>query len=96
MTSPTANSIYCRRCRCEVTWPVQLDDVRKAELGALARLDRIAATRRIRDQLDLSLGDAKALVAHISRDDDVCARCKHIVAKGETVCPNCKGVNLNW
>jgi hypothetical protein len=96
MGEPAANSIYCRRCRFSVSWPVQLDNVGKAELGTLARQDRIAAAKRFRDQFDLSLADAKVVVMHISRDGDVCARCKSIVSEGETVCANCKGANLNW
>jgi hypothetical protein len=96
MTTLSAHSIYCRRCRFTVSWPAQLEDAGKAELAVLARQDRIAATRRLRDQFDLSLGDAKGVVMHISRDNDVCARCKNVVAKGETACSNCKGANLNW
>jgi hypothetical protein len=96
MTLPAANSIYCRRCRFTVSWPADLDGARKAEVAALARQSRIAATIQIRDQFELSMGDAKGVVMHISRDDDVCIRCRNNVAKGETVCTNCNGVNLNW
>jgi hypothetical protein len=79
-----------------VTWPADLDGAGKAEVPALARQSRIAAALQIRDRLALSLGDAKGVVMHISLDDDVCVRCGNPVAKGETVCTNCNGVNLNW
>jgi hypothetical protein len=73
-----------------------LDDAGKAELARRARQDRSGATKRFREQFDMPLAEAKGVVLHITRRDDVCVRCKRVVAKGETVCPNCKSANLNW
>jgi hypothetical protein len=62
----------------------------------LARRDRIAAIVSLREEHGLTLGHAKAVIFHISRDGNACARCKSQVEKGETVCSSCRGVNLNW
>ena len=96
MTSPPPNVLYCSRCRSEVSWPAQLDGASKAELAALARESRISAIRQTQHRFDLSLGDAKNIVNHISRSDDVCIRCKHLVVKGEAFCVECRCLNLNW
>ena len=96
MASPALNSIHCRRCRSKVSWPAQLDDGEKATLAARARADRLTTIKDMRGDFGLSLSDAKALGFHISRAGDVCVRCKNLVDKGETICSNCKSVNLNW
>ena len=96
MTSPELNSIYCPRCGATVSWPALLDEARKAQLGAAAREDRLLTMGRLGSDFGLPLDEAKAVVTHIARGGDVCARCKSVVGKGETVCPNCKSANLNW
>ncbi len=96
MTSTELNSIHCPRCSATVSWPKRLGDGDKAKLAALAREERLPTIKRMRDDLGLSLADAKALGFHISRAGDVCVRCKSVVGKGETVCSNCKSANVNW
>jgi hypothetical protein len=96
MMGPEATSIFCPHCGANLRWPAGLDDGGKAELARVARENRPRAIRRVCDELGLPLGDAKSLGLHISRAGDVCVRCKTIVGAGESVCPTCKALNLNW
>ena len=96
MISPGPNSIDCPRCRTTISWPADLDDARKADLATFARNKPVSVVKWLRDDQGLPLSEAKAIVSHISRSDDVCVRCRSTVARGETVCSNCKSANLNW
>jgi hypothetical protein len=96
MNALLSTSIFCTKCRCSISWPATLGEAAKSEIAISARLGPVATTVRLQDQFGLPLKEAKAIVAHISREGDICNRCKHAVAKGETVCANCNGANLNW
>jgi len=90
------NSIYCDRCKKMVSWPADLDDAGKVEIARRKRESGLLPFTNIVDDFGLSWPDAKSIYIHISRGENVCVRCKHLVASGVTTCANCKSVNLNW
>lgn len=88
--------IYCPRCKRAVTWPAQLDEFGKAQLAASARAGRLPTVQRLTRDDGMALGEAKALVNHVSRAENVCHRCKHTICTGESICASCRSANLNW
>jgi hypothetical protein len=85
---------------CGAVWhspPLVLPEVR-CEVASLVRnRDTITALRRLREETRLSLGDAKAVVHHISSRSGHCHRCgAGLFGESPITCLRCDAVNYDW
>lgn len=87
--------LHCTRCRMSVIWPTDMVLETKAAFASSVRDDIVRAMRNAESQFGLDSRESKVLVLHITREPNVCHKCKKSVVSGESIC-SCKSVNLNW
>jgi hypothetical protein len=75
--------------------------VRNAErdrVVAAVRNDKhVEAIRLLREFAGVDLRDGKALEMHVTRNQGICVRCRGPLQEpGQTECPKCGSLNLDW
>ena len=92
------NTLKCQKCGGDVPIPDLPTEVRKDVAAIAHRVGRSQATLELKNRGGFGLGDAKAIVFHISGADGVCHRCGTNLIKGleEQACPKCRSLNLVW
>lgn len=95
-TSPSG-LLFCPRCHGSIATP-DLSESEKLALANLARSKTITEViLRLKRQVHFTLTDAKFLALHTTRTKGVCHRCYYpLEVPGESECPNCQALNLDW
>lgn len=89
---------YCDRCRTRLISPARIDPTLRREVALLLRGgDSIGAIRRLREIAGWSLGEAKGVFIHVTREPGKCQRCGTALASGgSVVCGKCRSLNYDW
>jgi hypothetical protein len=90
------HSQHCPRCRFDVTWPANLTESQKGEIGIDARQNTIRWIRKARLELGLSLEQTKGGGYHVTQHRGRCHRCDQPVDGIVSVCGTCRSLNLDW
>jgi hypothetical protein len=89
--------LACKRCGTVLVLPESLDVAARREAARLRQSDQpMAAIDYLRGEHYLDLREAKAVMMHIPQTAGVCHRCRGPVVAGDSVCPKCHCVSLNW
>jgi|SRR5687767_6196453 len=97
MTKPKYKTIHCKRCGASFPFPELPNAERERIAGAVRAGRHIEAIRLLREFTGVDLRDGKAIEMHITRTSGICVRCRgHLSATGQTECPNCDALNLDW
>ena len=87
---------HCPKCGAQWTQPSDIPDEVTRQAGSLIRDQQpMQAIKLLRETCDLSLGDAKAAMLHVSRQSGHCNRCDSLLAGG-VQCENCNAMVLDW
>jgi ribosomal protein L40E len=88
--------LFCAKCKTVLVLPDSLDSRERQELAHLRRTDVMSAIKHLTQHHALHLREAKAIASHIPPAADLCTRCHAPIPRGDTTCPKCRSVNLNW
>jgi len=91
-------SVQCPRCKVKFEIPEALGEADKAALLELLRGPQfIRAMGWLMEHHHTGLGNAKALLMHVPREEGLCVYCnRELLDEGETICPVCNALNFNW
>ena len=89
--------VLCQQCHGGIVMP-DLSESAKLVLANLARSKAITEViLRLKRQTGITLAEAKFLALHTTRTKGVCHRCYYPLAvSGQSECPNCQALNLDW
>ena len=86
----------CPRCVTDVELPDELTLPTRMHVANTARTDSVSAVRTLHATGGLTLRQAKAYVAHVTRAGGQCHRCKYVFTiLGPSFCPGCSAFNIN-
>jgi hypothetical protein len=89
---------YCKRCRTSFPIPDLSAEVLKPILIAIREDNTVLkAIPLIQKAGDLEIRKAKAVAMHITQAKGYCHKCKSkLSGSGQTECPKCQSINLDW
>jgi ribosomal protein L40E len=88
--------VVCPQCRAMVLLCDSLSRTERKKVASLERSDSPAALEHLKTMLPCGETEAKAIVAHLRRDDEGCRRCAAEMPRGALLCAHCMSVNLDW
>ena len=93
-----SNTLNCQKCGADVPILELPAEVKKRVSIIAYRTGRIQAVVELKASAKIGLGDAKAVVFHLSDEGGVCHRCRAQLTeqKEEQTCPKCHSLNLRW
>lgn len=97
MTTTSHTSVHCKRCRVSFPLPALPDPDRDRVASSVREGQHIQAIQLLRQLAGFDLRDGKAVEMHITRARGVCVRCGgQLPTSGQTECPRCGSLNLDW
>src|SRR5262245_11183783 len=97
MNTPSHTAVCCKRCRVSFPLPELAAAERERVAASLREDQHIHAILLLRQMAGLNLRDAKAVEMHVTRARGICVRCRGpLPASGQTECPKCGSLNLDW
>ena len=86
----------CKRCKWEIN-EINLTEIQRLEIYSLINQDlKMFAIQKLKDELKLSLKEAKGIVVHLNKEYGNCIRCNFDKLIKENIeCPKCKAFNYN-
>lgn len=97
MPAPNYAKVHCKHCGGSFPLPDLPEAERAQVVSSVRRRQPIQATQLLRRFATLDLREANAIEMHITRSSGICVRCHgHLPATGQTECPNCGALNLDW
>jgi hypothetical protein len=89
--------VYCKRCQASFPVPDLSEPDRDRIASSVRAGQHVQATTLLRELAGLDIRDAKAVEMHITRTPGVCVRCRRqLPGLGETECPQCGSLALDW
>jgi hypothetical protein len=88
--------LLCAKCETVLVLPDSLDSRERQEVARLRRSDVMAAIEYLTQIHSLDLREAKAVASHIPPTAGECTRCHTPIPSGDSTCPRCRSLNLNW
>lgn len=86
----------CKQCKSEIPELRFSEDQRLEIWGLVIQNFKLFAIEKIRDEFQLSLEDAKVIIAHLNKDFGKCHNCNYDGLDEENIeCPKCKSFNYN-
>jgi len=91
-------ALKCQKCGADVPVPDLPAELRKSIAAVAHGTGRLQAMLELKDGARIGLGDAKAIVFHLSGEGVACHRCGTRLneAGEEQNCPKCRSLNLLW
>ena len=91
-------ALKCQKCGAAVPVPDLPTESRRSIAAVAHDTGRLQAMLELRDGARIGLGDAKAIVLHLSGKGGACHRCGTRLneAGEEQDCPKCRSLNLLW
>lgn len=86
----------CNRCQWKIV-ELNWSEEQKLEIWGLVNQElRLFAVKKLRDNFNVNLKEAKGIVVHINKDFGKCIRCNFDQLSEENIeCPKCKAFNYN-
>ena len=97
MTASVETVVRCHRCRVSFPLP-RISEAERARLVSAVRAGQHVETiQLLRELAGFDLRDGKAVEVHITRRPGICVRCRTpLPSRGQTECPKCGSLNLDW
>jgi hypothetical protein len=97
MSAVPTTQAKCERCGATFDVPL-VDAIAREKVAALVRDEHLVlAMKALHEKTGAGLANCKGVIYHISRKKGQCHRCKRpLSGEEQTVCNNCKSLNLDW
>ena len=92
-----AQLLICPRCGAHVSWPCDLSEDARRQIGLEARSTGLLALNgAIQREIGMGLAEHKSLFFHLTRTKGQCHRCKRALSAVDSICEGCQSANLDW